>query len=337
VGRLSSHATASDNAYRWLLSQQVNAGLVDSYEDDNDIGYVYDQAIAVIAFIAKDDLVRARQVLDTLKALQHADGYWHTAYYCSSHRVQEHDRHVGPVLWVALTVVHYERASGDDKTYRAMAIKAIDWCMTLQQADGGINGGYDRNGDCLSWCSTEHNEDAYAALRCFGRNDQAAVVKHYLDTHVWDNDAQRFLCGRNDRADPMDVNSWGVAALGASGTHDYAASLDYVLRHHRCTQSGNAGGKLIAVDGFDFDSNQNDIWFEGQGEMAVAFKTVGRVAEADYFIDEIIKMQDADGGTGVRYSLNGTHNGYWQMKSDKSVSGSAWLIFAIHGVNPFLP
>lgn len=331
--RAADTVTASANAHNWLKSQMVSTGLVDSYRDSQDICYTYDQAVAAIAFLARGDTTNAVKVLDALKSMQYADGSWNTAYYCKTKGVQESQKHVGPVLWIAMAVAQYEKQTGDTATYRAMAENAINWSLQFQQADGGINGGLDYNGTLLTWCSTEHNEDAYAALTYFGYSAAAAQVKGFLDNVVWDGTNNRWYGGRNDTRDPMDVNSWGVSALGASGTHDYQLSLDYVMTHHRNTQTGRFGRTTITVDGFDFDSDKDDVWLEGTAQMVVAFQVVGRTADATYFTSEIIKAQSTDGG--VPYSLKGTDNGYWRMSTAHSVAATGWLVMAIEGVNPF--
>ena len=330
----ASTTTASDNAYTWLKSRMVSTGLVDSFQDSRDICYTYDQAVAAIAFQVKGDAVNARKVLDALKSMQYADGSWNTAYYCTSKGVQETQKHVGPVLWIAMAVAYYEKRTGDTQ-YHAMGDKAVLWSRQFQQADGGLNGGLDYNGSLLTWASTEHNEDAYSAFTSYGYTTNAAQVKTFLDNTVWDAVNVRWYGGRNDARDPMDVNSWGVSALGASGTRNYQASLDYVMTHHRSTQSVRVGPTVITVDAFDFNSDKNDIWFEGTGQMIVAFKVVGRTADADYFTTALLKGQQTDGG--VQYSLKGTDNGYWIMSKSKSAAATGWLILAIAGANPFKP
>ena len=328
-------ALVSDKAHAWLKSQLRFTGLVDSQQDFRDVCYTYDQAVAAIALLARHDTPNARKILDAMKQLQAPDGAWYTAYSCKSLQIQETQQHVGPVMWIAMAAAYYEQQTGDTTSYRDMARQASAWALQFQQPDGGINGGVGYDGRPTTWASTEHNLDAYAALTWFGYPDAAAKVKAFLDNVVWDATNQRWYAGRNDSRDPLDVNTWGVSALGATGSRDYRRALDYSLVHHRTTQSSNAALSTTSVDGFDFDSNRDDVWLEGTGEMALALKVAGRTAEANAFIAEIIKTQDADGG--VPYALKGTDNGFFSMPSANAVSSTGWLIFAIHGVNPFQP
>jgi hypothetical protein len=313
-------SAASDKAYGWLKMQQdqYTTGLVESFNISGQLAnvcFTYDQAVAAIAFKAKGDSARAKKVLDRLQALQMSSGSWYTAYNCSTLQPWESHQHVGPTLWVVLAAHYY-----GGTTYDTMAKKAIDWTLQFQQADGGVNGGIDSSGATLTWCSTEHNQDAYAAYNKYGYTTQANNVKNFLVNQVWKTD--HFWAGRNDSNNPLDVNPWGVLSLGAT---TYGVSLDYALATHRNTKNG--------IDAFDFDSDKDDLWFEGTGQMVVAFKAAGRTSDADYFTGQIIKAQKSNGG--VPYSLLGTNNGYWTMSKAESVAATGWLIFAIHNVNPF--
>lgn len=334
---VSSTSTASSNAYTWLKGKRCTTGLIDSFSDSQQISYTYDQAVGAIAFLLKGDTASAKTVLDTMKSLQTPSGSWYTAYYCNNKSVQEFNQHVGPVIWVVMAVAKYEKATGDTVTYRDMALKAMNWSLQFQQADGGINGGLDTTGSILSWASTEHNQDAYAMLKHYGFTQQAASVKSFLDNEVWQDTEGYFWAGRNDPNNPMDTNAWGVQALGTTGTYQYNRGLTYVMNNHRNTQNKRTKNSSITLNGFDFNSDKNDIWFEGQGQMVVSFKMDGRTGDADYFLNEMIKVQDFYATGGVPYSLLGTNNGYWTMKNVESVSATGWLIYAIEGYNPFQP
>ncbi|MBX3080628.1 MAG: hypothetical protein KF716_03275 [Anaerolineae bacterium] len=333
-------ADASADAYTWLFSQQQGSGLLESFavtspNSLNDVAFTYDQSLAVIAFLLRNDTTNAGRVLACLKRLQ-VNKTWYTAYtslaQCNDSvkpTVWEFNRFVGPVVWVALAVGYFEYRTGD-MTYHTMALDALDWAYSYQQTDGGINGGL-QGATAVTWASTEHNEDAWAASAYFrsAHCENASLVKRFLDNDVWINapSNQHWMGGRGDAADPLDVNTWGVSALGANGRRPYANSLDYIMAHHRNTQTAG-----VTVDAFDFNSDHNDIWFEGTFQAVVALRLAGRSADADHFYAEALKGQHLSGG--VPYSLLGTHNGYFQMTNYESVSSTAWLIFAAMNFNP---
>src|SRR5438132_12563360 len=93
--------TASTNAYNWLVNQAVGNGLYNSQPQagGND-SYTYDMGVAIGAFVAKNDLTRAHNLLLALKALQNTAGYWPNSYSynTSTHvtTISDNERDVGP-------------------------------------------------------------------------------------------------------------------------------------------------------------------------------------------------------------------------------------------------
>lgn len=328
-------AAASASAHNWLKSQMVSSGLVDSYKDKSDVCYAYDQAVAAMAFVARGDFANARRVFDALANLQNGDGSWNHSYTCSTGSVIGNQRYVGSNAWIVLAIAHYEKKTGDTVSYHIMGERAVNWMRLFQQGDGGLNGGYDANGNFINWASTEHNEDAYGGLGHFAYASDATDVKSFLDNVVWNTSQNRWNQGRNDPLDPLDVNPLGVQALGTSGVRPYVLSLDYALSHHRNVQYWGKGRNRVTVDGFDFNSDHNDIWVEGTAQMAKTLRLAGLVADGNYFLDEIIKTQSNTGG--LPYSVKGTFNGDFTMSKNEAVASTGWLILAIENINPLKP
>ncbi|MFY0573880.1 fibronectin type III domain-containing protein [Cystobacter fuscus] len=386
----TERALASDRAYQWLKAQQdltngsALSGLVDSFDDwwnateRKQIVYTYDQAVAAIAFMAKGDRVRAEKVLDKLVAIQDPDGSWINSYWWNGYG-EEIRKHVGPVAWVTMAFMTHEKLYGST-TYRTPARKALEWMLTFKKPNGAISGGrttWDIQGVWTDevWSSTEHNEDVYNLYRYYAGkfsdratayNDAAQGVKQFLDNVMWNNTTKRFYGGWKNNTGlldanvPLDVNPWGVLALGLSGTRDYKASLASVdnargvgtVADPRYVHSLPYENTTITAYDFDWqydcaaatDQNGNyngdrcaDIWFEGSAFMSVAHYMNGNTAKADSIIDEIIKKQGTSGSLlgGVPYSLKGTSNNYWRMAQENCVSSTGWLILAIHRFNPF--
>jgi hypothetical protein len=386
-GFAADYSQQSNAAQGWLAGMQdaTGNGLVDSFEDNAGDGspiplsYTYDQAVAAIAFLLKGETQRAKNVLTRMSSLQAAEGSWCNSYWYNNYYGQELRLHVGPAMWMALAVMNYEKITGDTATYHSMAIKAIDWCLQFQKTNGAMAGGrttWDAPPAWTDevWSSTEHNVDAYPALLYFakttpaksaGYNTAAARVKSFLDSVAWDNVNGRFFggyknnIGQVDSWVPMDVNPWGVLALGAEGTHHYQAALAYVegatgdpatLAKPRYKYSLAYGGGAISAYDFDWQGNGAagdpakgggvlgpDIWFEGSAFMSCAYRLTGDTLKADDIISEIVKKQGKDGSKagGIPYSLNGTNNNYWLMAKTNCVSSTGWLIIAIAHWNPF--
>jgi hypothetical protein len=184
------------------------AALLASYELDAteaarhpmlaDIAYVYDNALAAIAFIACGRIAEARRLADALAAavahdrfykdgrirngyragpLEHGlpviDGWWDAAarrWLEDAHAV---GTHTGNAAWAALALLTTWQATGTGE-YRAAAATLMGWVATLgdgcKQADavrGGLPGGFHGHEPVphrLGWKSTEHNVDAHAAF-----------------------------------------------------------------------------------------------------------------------------------------------------------------------------
>lgn len=254
--------------------------------------------------------------------------------------------------------------------------------VSFQKPNGGISGGrttWDSGNASWTdevWSSTEHNEDVYNILQYYAGkfsdrssvySTAAANAKKFLDTVVWNDSTKRWNGGWKNNTGtldpfiPMDVNPWGVLALGLTGTRSYKdsiASIDNAngsgtVQSPKYVQSLPYNGTTINAYDFDWeydcavatDQNGNpngnrcaDIWFEGSAFMSVAHFMNGNTTKADGIIDEIIKKQGTSGTLlgGVPYSLTGSNNNYWRMAQENCVSSTGWLILAIHRFNPFV-
>lgn len=326
----AGHDVAASLAHRWLAAAAHPGGLIDSQADGRDICYTYDQAVSALAMLSLGDTARAGAILDRLAALQDGAGAWVTAF-TGQGRVAEAARWVGPVFWVCLAAARYRKVTGSTR-HDGMARAALAWCLRFRQPDGSIRGGLDAGGDLLAYASVEENQDAFAAFRAFGMEAEAIQVRGFLISQAWDAGASRWRVGPGRNEDFLDVNSWGFQSLGEEGPPGHAKALDYNLARMRLT--GSADG--IAVDGFDFNGDKDDVWLEGTAQMAAALKTAGRAGEALHFLDEIIKAQKPDGG--IAYSLaGGTTGDGWNMPRVAAASSAGWFILAVRGENPFRP
>lgn len=322
-----AHAQAAMKAKAWLDAARQPNGLLDSQADRADICYTYDQGVAAIAYLALGDTARAGEILAALQGLQLASGAWYTAYTGRGAAVDA-SIWIGPMYWVALAVHRHRHVTGN-RRFAAMAEKTLAFTLRYRRADGALTGG-EEAGTPLTYVSIEENQDAYAAFKAFGMDAEAEKTRAFLLAKAWDAAKARWRVGPTDEADFLDVNTWGVQSLGPEGPAEWKRALDYNLARMRLlkTQDG------VTMEGFDFNGDKDDIWLEGSAQMAAALKSVGRGAEADHFIDELIKVQKADGS--LAYSLTGGTTGDgWNMPKVAAVSSTGWLILAAHGINPF--
>ena len=343
-----SWSAESASAVSWLKSQNLAGGSSDtmaiaSYEVTkeipvNGVCFVYDQAVATMAFLAVGDTSSAKKVLANLQNWQQDDGAFYTAHWCDTNEIWEYNQHVGPTVWVAMAAKKYSNVTGDAQ-FEAMGMAAIDWSLNFQQEDGGVNGGIDYNGKTVEWASTEHNQDVYAALMDYGvYPEKSSSLYTYLTQDVWNATEERFYTGRDDGWNAMDVNPWGILSLGP----DFAASLAYINANHR-TNTACPG-----VDGYDFDaeigprddgtctwsgSGPDDVWFEGTAFVAAAHNLLEDSISADYILSQIAGKQSSNGG--IPYSCNGSCNQLWEMSPFNSVAATGWFVIAANRKNPF--
>ena len=254
---MSAHPAMAFQQIDWLKAQQdaYATGLVDSYQGDGqDYAYIYDQALAVIAFSADNETVRAKQILDMMSVLQDSQGRWYECYSAATGGLGHggcYSYVTGPVAWMVMAVNYYEAETGDN-SYAAMARKALSWLDTMRNTSTG-----DERYGSLRFCSgpacaipnavsTEHNHDAYSAYMWRGRvagdysciqsnltgqqnqscRQKAGLIRSYLLKEMWApspdsngpyHDVNVFWRGFGDFAWCTDTQSWGVLSLGPDG------------------------------------------------------------------------------------------------------------------------
>jgi len=361
---IRGHESWSDaeRAYQWLVACQrtnrkfliFHTGLLPSQEKWKDC-FVYDQALAAIAFTYKGDYEKAALIFkffDNVRKrhIKEKGEIWgFTDVYKHDGRETE-TRAAGPNAWVLMALNYYTNKT-KDKEFLPLAKDIADWLISLQSIEGGIIGGYYGNGKPMVWISSEHNFDCYVALRDLGiiLQDEkylkvAKEIKKWLDNDAWDEDAKRFFLGKRNPNFATDLSSWAVLSLGK----EYAPSLDFAVEKSLNTQVYKI--KNVKVEGFDFGStykaspfpDKDAVWFEGTAHMVLAFENVGREKEKLYFMNELDKcLTDSPVfpyTKGLPYASNeGTpvYDSWLMQDKPLCVSSTAWYFFAKNSFNPF--
>ena len=397
----ASSASAED-PLNWILKnrfapQKVPGKLVRSWGEDLKeiskwrgmaLANPYDQAICTMALLSEGREEEAREILSAVSALQNRDGsfyFFYSLYQPLGSIVPHRKKYSAMASWIALSVSYYTYKTKDTQ-FLDMAIDAMDFVHALQDTDGAI-----RLLPKSELKSTEHAIDAYAAWtyladtlkRSEYRTNKAKEfesyaqqIRIYLEDEAWMEEEGRFMRGKApDDYKVLDVNTWGVLALGAKsldGSKDFSRSLDYIERHYKHTVEG--------VTGFDFnldyDSDYSDnptftagekhtgedgldtVWSEGTLGAVLAFYAVGDIEKAEFYLKEVGKMiyrgpvESAYGGvlyTVVRGSASEfaedgsiyvTRDGEDDTESGLPATQSCcagWYILAHNQINPFKP
>lgn len=338
--------------YNWVKSVQHPSGLLSTREGKEGFCFVYDQALAVYVFLIFGDYYLAKNVLSFFQKkykeqikkgrfIGFVDMYFSTGASGAVYRAG------GPNAWLLNAINEYTFRTGDEQ-FIPMATAIADWLVDLQAIDGGLMGGHHPN---LFWESTEHNADAFAALRNFYYftkdplyAQKAEEFGNWLDEVAYIPYENRFGNGKNDVNYALDTSSWTVLAVGPryKVVLETAEEMAQNKQYYQWTDT--------EVDGFDFGGpyygtpfpDKDAVWFEGTGQMALAYMAVGDHEKGDYFVKELEKCLTPSeyypGTLGLPYASNpGTPPyGGWQMTdSPICLSSTAWYIFAKTKYNPF--
>ncbi len=340
------------SAYAWVKAVQHPSGLVSTREGKEGFCFVYDQALAVYVFLLFNDIERAEKVLDFFNSkyehqlskgnfIGFVDMHFSTGAEGATYRAG------GPNAWLLNAINEYTYKTKNNK-YLPLAEEIANWLITLQAIDGGMMGGHHPN---LHFISTEHNADAYAALRNLYLLTQKPIYaqkaeefKKWILQVAYIPEDKRFGNGKDDPNYALDTSSWTVLALGKEVEQvlDIAETVAQNTQYYECTQTN--------VEGFDFggpyyDSPYPDkdaVWFEGTAQMILAYRAVGKNEKAEHFLNETKKCLTESTyhpkTFGLPYASNAGTPAYggWQMThTPLCLSSTAWYLFAKLNYNPF--
>ncbi|MDL2409841.1 hypothetical protein PY650_30320 [Rhizobium calliandrae] len=339
-------------------------------------GFTYDNAVAAIALYACGRKAEASRIADALVLALKTDRYYHDGrlrngyrsgpvvpgkegmllpgYWNSTTNSWEEDGYqvgsaTGSTAWAALALLAAYEETGRP-TYLDAAGKVMEWIHTAAadpQNPGYFGGffGHEPAPDRVTWKSTEHNLDVYAADRWLARLDPQGDWKQlgeharlFLDA-MWDDNEGRFFIGSmpgsnapNTNMSGLDAELWPLIAVPA-----YAARAGRVLewtgRHH-----GVEGG-------FDFNEDRDGIWLEGTAQAALVFRLADRTAEAEPLLATISAQVAPDGlvyatvkdelSTGLQVGPNSAPGDFKYFRLPH-IAATAWAVLAALGHNPFI-
>ena len=294
--------TVVERMHQWLKNHQNPlTGLILSFEGDvgiiQDWAFIYDQALAVNAFLLFDDERDARRILNFLKEkLPPADNFkgFPNAYYYDSGDIAEYTVHCGPNIWAGIGILQYTHKTKDDY-YLPVARAIADWLITVQDKDpeGGLKGGPE-----FSWFSTEHNLDAYAF---FGMMHELTKEEKYqiaqkkvfswlktyaMIPHGKDYQSPPINRGRGDATIATDTFAWSLAAIGPEKIRQLGMDPEEIMNfaEEHCAVTvpfTRPSGVKLEVTGFDFAKHANMprggmISPEWTSQMIVSYQILSR-------------------------------------------------------------
>lgn len=196
-----------------------------------------------------------------------------------------------------------------------------------------------------TYASTEHNLDVVAAftLMLEATNEtqwqaDATHARQFVES-MWESNGGCYLTGTTNPNQrnmspaqlPVDVQAW--AAL---------ATPDALTLHPQLLICAETNHRTLhhTFSGFDFNNDRNGVWFEGTGQMAVAYAWAGYPLLADALRQELRRAQQTapyGNGRGIAAACHdGITTGFdFKLFQRLHVGATAWNAFAQLGFNPY--
>ena len=354
------------------------------------VAYTYDNAVAVLAFLAdgsSDSLRRAKLIGDAfVQAANHdrtyVDGRFRTAYmpgdivlppgwlangkvgtvpvpgfYLENpprwYEVENVNVDTGNNAWAMIALLALYRQFADTN-YLVAAENVGQFILTMRvdtAAYPGFLGGIlnaETTPTNRTYKSTEHNLDTYAAFTVLhqitGQTQWlsgALSASNFVES-MWETNRGCYLAGttggvpdsRNQASGqlPLDTQTWTILAIPGTLTR-HPHLFDALEQYHRNQHDG--------FDGEDFNDDLDGVWFEGTGQTAVDYASVGNSQRMDQLRSTLQTAQQipppyGDGMGTPATSHDGVTSGFgFDLFRRPHVGATSWNIFAQKGFNPF--
>lgn len=320
----------------WVTQMQGSNGLLKSSEVVDFVS-LYDNALAAIWFTSQGKIENTERILDYFESkieLELLNGHGGFYQFRDSSGNNGRRTWIGDNAWLLIAINHYHEVSGNRK-YERMASGLENWLRSLQDEDGGLQGGINEDGSQIPKV-TEGIITAFNAVK--GYDDFHKNILAYIRSERWQPDGQILLAWPEN---PKYLNALDLHSLGVMIFKDFPETTLEKADMYLNTQTMTANDKQIT--GYCFDQDKDVIWLEGTAQMAVAFKIVGYESDADKFLTELektfIDSKTLSESKGIPYTTNlGTNFGnspLWEhADSTPALSSTIWYLFAKANFNP---
>jgi hypothetical protein len=327
--------------------------------------YIYDQALAVIAFSKHGDQKSAQNLLLALSKLQRKDGSLYFSYYLngeSPYPIEGDKRYAGAIAWVALAAITYQ-SSFKSKQFISFNSKILEYLASEMRATS-IDGKKLKalrfapsNIQSTAWnesetAALEHNLDAYSAFLHYSQiNKDTKWKKHTNELKdfiltMWDSSRSHFWSGANLKDGAinkqelyLDNQTWTLLALdeGILGTLKAKDALAFNCDQFYVEHEGVVG--FMDSKPTRRPASSKFIWSEGSAGQILAMNKVSKLHQEEIackgmktavFTTNMKKMKKEDGG--IAYATSTPNKDF---TTASSVAGTVWYYFASNNINPF--
>ena len=338
--------------------------LIKSYQNHSQ-SYIYDQALAIISFTKNNQQKKAQRLLKGLNSLQLKDGSLYFSYYLdgvSPYPLEGDKRIAGAISWVALAATHYQQQfkTNEYQKFNLGILKYLKNEMVsvtihnvktkaVRFAPHDIPSTPFKENDVIA---LEHNLDAYSAFLHYGRinnaNDwieDAALLKKFI-VQLWDKKRAHFWSGASIQSSKvsqselyLDNQTWSLLALDVDILKELSPekALELNCEFFQTEHEGVKG--FMDSRPTNRPSLHSFIWSEGTLGQVLDMKKMSSIKKeeilcnqlsADDYLHSVKKMIKADGG--IAYATTTMNEDF---TTSSSVAGTAWMVFAMNGINPF--
>lgn len=315
---------------RFLVSFETITTALTFDEQFRNVGFTYDNAMALIAFVAREDWDHAQRLADAfVYAQQHdrfyTDGRLRNAYQsgdlavppgwfpissarlpgwwsASQNKWIEDPEQVGSttgnLAWAMIGLLNYYDKSGGPQ-YLTATIDLGNWIISHThdtRGAGGFTGGYlghEPSPEKLLWKSTEHNLDLYVAfLRLYYSTGDSAWLTQaqHAKTFVEAMNLDGQCYRTGTLTDGVTVNT-SVIPLDTQSWSALAFGSTPLTREAIATAEVSHTASYAGFAGFDFNTDQDMPWPEGTAQMVSVYWMLGQRNHATYYLDELREMQ----------------------------------------------
>lgn len=335
---VDSSLTIETKITRWIENQQLDNGLLESVENNSGVS-LYDNALGALVFMLNKDYVKAEKIFDFFNARIDCElnaGRGGFSQLRTREGVPNRHRWMGDNAWLLIALNNYKAQTGNSR-YDSLSMQLSKWLISLQDSDGGLFAGYDANGNRLNYKVTEGMIDAFNAID--GYSEFHEKLLNFLKINRWNSFDKSMVAWPENPPYlyALDLHPWSYLIF-----NNFPSQTLNSATRHLTTKKSTVTSQEIT--GYCFDEDRDVVWFEGTGQMALAFHFANLPKERDNYLKEMekgLKYSSVDSSlVGFPYASNpGSHYGDGKLwdSADKeiAISSCAWYIFTKHGFNPF--
>lgn len=317
--------------------------------------FVYDDALAALWLTAEGDFDNARRIVQTLAALQRADGAWGFGFQVTGDGFYNAGYvRTGTVAWAAYAIAKWQKTTGDQRFAPVLA-RAMTWLLGQRYPGNGLyDAGMGRWRDAqhfepafiADFAATEHQIDVWFALQAAADADpalqqllhlreSAADLAAAIERSLWLAAEDRYAQGHTrqypDFHSALDAaGTWAalyaVAAVNPGRAQDV---LTWVHKHHAIEIGGWPGLR-------PYLDQPPETWFvEGALARPMALQRLGQAAAARKALQPFVDLA-CQAGVPLVYSPVWAED----FPLSPATAPTVWFLFAASEITgdrpPFL-